>query len=119
VAAKKKPARPPPSPETFFEVACPRVMTIMRATCAELGGRYVVEVEGAGAWTLDFPAATVARGATPGADVIIHLSPAQFASLSTGKVELLKLTNSGQARFEGDRARIENVSLVLAFLERG
>ena len=50
---------------------------------------------------------------------LVHLSPAQFASLSTGKVELAKLVADGAARCEGEHARLENVSLVLAFLERG
>ncbi len=119
MATRKKPPRATPTPQAFFESACPRVLQIMRATCAELGGAYCIDVDGAGAWTLDFPSATVTPGRGPAAAVTVHLSPAQFASLSTGKVELAKLVADGAARCEGDRARLENVSLVLAFLERG
>jgi hypothetical protein len=119
VPAKKKAARAAPTPKQFFEVAVPRVLAIMRATCADLGGKYCVDVDGEGAWTLDFPAARVVPGCVEGSDVVVHLSQAQFASLSTSKVELAKLCADGAARVEGDRGRIENVSLVLAFLERG
>jgi len=119
MAARKKAPRTAPTPQSFFELACPRVLQIMRATCADLGGAYCIDVEGAGAWTLDFPTTTVKPGRSADAAVTVHLSPAQFASLSTGKVELAKLVADGAARCEGDRARLENVSLVLAFLERG
>jgi alkyl sulfatase BDS1-like metallo-beta-lactamase superfamily hydrolase len=118
VAAKKKAARAAPTPKQFFEVAVPRVLSIMRATCADLGGKYCVDVDGEGAWTLDFAAAKVVAGRADPADVVVHLTQAQFASLSTGKVELAKLAADGAARVEGDRGKIENVSLVLAFLER-
>jgi hypothetical protein len=118
MAAKKK-AKTAPTPQTFFEVSVPRVLNIMRATCADLGGKYVVEVEGAGAWTLDFTKPGVTPGKVDNPDVTIGLSAPQFASLSTGKVELLKLVADGQARCDGDRAKVENISLILAFLERG
>src|SRR3954470_13860329 len=117
MAAKKK-AKVAPPPKAFFETAVPRVLQIMRATCADLGGSYVVDVEGE-AWTLDFPNAKVTAGKREGADVVMKMNAAQFASLSTGKVELAKLCADGSVHVEGDRQKIENVSLVLAFLERG
>lgn len=117
--ATKQPSRSAPTPRAFFDVACPRVLRTLRATCAALGGRYVVEIHGEGSWTIDFPTASVTPGHTNVADVVIHLSPKQFASLSTGKVELKKLTASGEARFEGNAGKIENIALLLAFLERG
>jgi hypothetical protein len=40
--------------------------------------------------------------------VTVHLTLAQFASLATGKVELRSLVRD-----------IENLSLILAFLDRG
>lgn len=116
MAAKKRFA---PSPQAFFERSVPRVLDIMRARCAELGGRYTVHVEDSGVWTIDFTRAAVVADTVPGADVVIRLTPAQFASLSTGGTELRKLAVSGQAPFEGDAQKLENVSLVLAFLERG
>ena len=97
----------------------PRVLSIMRATCKDMGGRYRVDVDGAGSWVLDFPSAAVQPGAGAAADVVVHLSLAQFQSLSTSKVELAKLVADGAAKAEGDVKRIENVSLVWAFLERG
>ena len=117
MAARKK-AKAAPTPQAFFEGAVPRVLRIMRATCADLGGTYVVDVEGE-RWTLDFPGAKVVAGASDGADVVMTMNAAQFASLSTGKVELAKLCADGAVVVEGDRTKIENVSLVLAFLERG
>ncbi len=116
---KSKSRKPAPEPHTFFERAVPRVLSIMRVTCAELGGRYSVEVAGQGTWTLDFPEARVLPSAVEGADVIVHLSPEQFASLATGKIELRKLVADGAVRADGDASKLENVSLVLAFLERG
>jgi hypothetical protein len=114
MATKKK---QPPEPKVFFERAVPRVLSIMKATCAELGGRYSIEVDGAGAWTLDFVNTKVSQGRVDGADVFIAMTPAQFGSLTSGKVELLKLVSDGAVRCEGDRSKVENVSLVLAFLE--
>jgi alkyl sulfatase BDS1-like metallo-beta-lactamase superfamily hydrolase len=116
--AKKKTARAAPSPEVFFGTSLPRVLQMLRAACADLGGRYVVDVDGK-AWTLDYTSATVVAGAAANVDVTVRLSAAQFASLSTSKVELKKLVADGQAPCEGDRAKLENVSFVLAFLERG
>jgi hypothetical protein len=117
MAAKKKAAAPPMEPKRFFEVVVPRVLTIMRATCTDLGGRYGVDVEGHGAWSLDFPTASVLPG-KEGANVTVFLSLDQFASLSSSKVELAKLVADGKVRCEGDVGKIENVSLVLAFLAR-
>jgi hypothetical protein len=118
MAAKKKAAATPPmEPKRFFEVIVPRVLTIMRATCTDLGGRYGVEVDGHGAWSLDFPTASVLPG-RDGANVTVFLSLDQFASLSSSKTELAKLVADGKVRAEGDVGKIENVSLVLAFLAR-
>ena len=114
---RAKAAKPVPTPQAFFDGAVPRVLTIMRATCAELGGKHCIVVEGAGEWTLDFPNARVVAGRHQ-PDVTVYLAPEQFASLSTSKVELAKLVADGKARYEGDRSRVENVSLILAFLER-
>ena len=104
-------------PKRFFEVVVPRVLTIMRATCTDLGGRYGVDVEGHGAWSLDFPTATVVPG-REGANATVFLSIEQFGSLSSSKVELAKLVADGKVKAEGDVSKIENVSLVLAFLAR-
>lgn len=107
----------PIEPKKFFEVIVPRVLTIMRATCTDMGGRYAVEVDGHGAWSLDFPTASVVPG-KEGADVTVSLSRPQFDSLSSSSVELAKLVADGAVKCEGDVKRIENVSLVLAFLAR-
>jgi hypothetical protein len=115
--AKKKAAAAIP-PETFFATVVPRLLSIMRATCKDMGGRYVIAVDGAGAWTLDFPTAAVQKGAGENVDVTVHLTPEQFASLSSASVELAKLVASKAVRCEGDVGKIENVSLVLAFLSR-
>lgn len=117
MAAKKRATTPPMEPKRFFEVVVPRVLTLMRATCADLGGRYAVDVEGHGAWSLDFPTASVVPG-KEGADVTVFLSRDQFASLSSSKVELAKLVADRAVKCEGDAGKIENVSLVLAFLAR-
>lgn len=111
--------RAPIAPKAFFESSVPRVLSIMRATCKDLGGRYRIEVEGHGGWTLDFPTASVQPGEGGVADVTVRLSEAQFQSLTSAKVELAKLVATGAVPCEGDRARIENVSLVLAFLSSG
>lgn len=114
---KKK--RAPVAPKVFFESSVPRVLSIMRATCQDLGGRYRIEVEGHGAWTLDFPTASVQPGDGPAADVSLRLTEPQFQSLTNAKTELAKLVATGAVPCEGERARIENVSLVLAFLSSG
>lgn len=111
--------RPPIAPRTFFESAVPRVLTVMRATCKDLGGRYCIDVEGHGAWTLDFPTATLKPGRGESVDVTLFLTEPQFQSLTSAKVELAKLVATGAVRCEGDAAKIENISLVLAFLIRG
>ena len=116
-SARSRAKQPAIEPKRFFEVVVPRLLTAMRATCADLGGRYAVDVEGHGAWTLDFPAAQVVPGSA-GADVTVFLDVAQFASLSSASVELAKLVADKSVRTEGDASRIENVSLVLAFLAR-
>ena len=120
-AASKKGKKPPPSPQDFFARAAPRVLTALRTTTAELGGRYVIEVqgEGGGAWTLDFPAAAVRPGKEDGADLVVTLTAEQFAAVSTAKIELAKLVFDGSAPSVGERGRVENLSFVLAFLERG
>lgn len=115
MAAKKK--RAIPTPTAFFETLVPRVLRIMEKTCGELGGRYTVDVEGQGAWTLDFTTRAVTKGAAASSDVTLYLDAKQYESLSTGKIELLKLVHNGSVRCEGDQAKVENVSLVLAFLE--
>lgn len=117
MAAKKRAVAPAMEPKRFFEVVVPRVLTIMRATCTDLGGRYAVDVAGHGAWSLDFPTASVLPG-KDGADVTLYLSLEQFASLSSSKVELAKLVAEGTVKADGDVGKIENVSLVLAFLAR-
>lgn len=116
MAAKKKGNAP--TPEQFFGSAVPRVLSIMRATCKDLGGRYAIEVEGHGAWTLDFPNAAVQTGRMEPVDVTVTLTPAQFASLTGANVELAKLVRDKTVRTDGDVSKIENVSLVLAFLAR-
>jgi alkyl sulfatase BDS1-like metallo-beta-lactamase superfamily hydrolase len=85
----------------------------------ERGGRFVVAIDGAGGgtWCLDFGAAAVSKGLSD-ADVSIRLSLAQFVSLSSGRVELRKLIVDGEVACEGERARLEDLSLVLAFLAR-
>lgn len=118
MAAKKKPKKTAVEAKAFFGSMAPRVLSIMRATCAELGGRYAVDVEGQGAWTLDFPTASIAPG-NERADVVVRFTPEQFALLSTSRVELKKLVADGIVRCEGDVSRIENISLILAFLDRG
>jgi alkyl sulfatase BDS1-like metallo-beta-lactamase superfamily hydrolase len=107
------------APSAFFEAALPRVLSTLRATCKDLGGRYAIEVEGHGAWTLDFPGASVRAGRAADADVTLWLSEPQFQSLTKANVELARVVADGTVRCEGDRAKIENVSLVLAFLSRG
>lgn len=116
MAAKKKPNKTAIEARAFFATMAPRVLSIMRATCAELGGRYGVDVEGQGSWTLDFPSATIAEGIER-ADVTVRFTNEQFGLLSTSRVELKKLVADGVVRCEGDVSRIENVSLVLAFLD--
>lgn len=118
--AKKRPSKKTaPTPTHFFEVACPRVLSSMRTLCQERGGRFALVVDGeeGGAWTVDFTSPEVRRG-REAADVTVTLTPAQFASLSTGKVELRKLVVDGAAPCEGARERLEDLALVLAFLER-
>jgi hypothetical protein len=108
-------------PRTFFEKACPRILDVMRTTCVELGGKYTIEVTGdeGGAWTLDYPAAQVRAGKDAAADLYVTLTPEQFAGVSTGKEELAKLVADGRAPSTGDAKRVENLSFVLAFLQRG
>jgi hypothetical protein len=106
------------TPAAFFSTACPRVLSILRETCSKLGGRYVIHVTDSGSWTVDFPTQTVTAGAADAADLTITCSAAQFESLQSPKVELKKLIASGALKAEGDLARVENVSLVLAFLSR-
>lgn len=126
MAARKKPSstkkgKLAPAPRAFFEGAAPRLLSILRTTCAELGGVYVVLVQGddGGAWTLDFPRAEVRAGAHDGADLVVTLSPDQFAAVATARIELAKLVADGSAPSQGERQRVENLSFVLAFLERG
>jgi hypothetical protein len=121
--AKKKSARkkkaPPPPPKEFFEVAAPRVLTAMSSLCASMGGSYafVVEGEGGGAWTLDFTDASVREG-SDGADLTVTLPIEDFPVLATAKGELRKLVADGTAACEGEKDRLENLSMVVAFLQR-
>ena len=91
---------------------------MMKATCADLGGSYVIHVDGYGVWTLDFPGACVRTGASADAHVVLFLTLAQFEALQNPKTELKKLVTGGAVRCEGDLGKVENVSLVLAFLAR-
>lgn len=118
-AAKKRSSPQALDPTAFFEVACPRVLHAMRSLLAERGGRFAVVVEGpgGGTWCLDFAAAAVSQGPAA-ADVTIHLTLPQFVSLSSGRVELRKLIVDGEVPCEGQRERLEDLSLVLAFLSR-
>jgi len=113
--ATKKKGRSAPDPDTFFLVSCPRVLRAMRGTCQELGGRYGVVVDDR-AFVIDFVTGTVVPGAGA-ADVTVRLTPPQFASLATGRVELRALVRDGLVACDGDAARLENLALVLAFLE--
>jgi len=128
-AAKKTPARkkkarskkpPPPTPAEFFERSVPRVLTAMASLCKSMGGVYAMVVEGdeGGAWTLDFGQAAVRPG-TEGADLTVTLDLEQFQLLTTARGELRKLIAAGDARAEGgDPEKIENLSMVVAFLQR-
>ena len=109
-----------PAPEQFFSQLCPPLLRSMRSLCAEMGGSYAIVVEGAGggAWTLDFAGAEVRAGGD-GANVTLTMSPERFASLSSARVELRKLVADGEVSCEGDPGRLENLSFVLAFLQRG
>jgi len=113
MASKKK--APPVDVDAFFSRTVPRLLGAMRALCAERGGRYGVVVDGR-AFTIDFAQAAVVAGAD-NVDVTVTLSAAQFQSLAAG-TELRKLVASGEAALSGDRDRIEDLSLVLAFLAR-
>ena len=115
MATKKKTAV---APTAFFHTAVPRVLTLMKATCADLGGSYAIHIDGHGAWTLDFPSACVRDGAAADAQVALFLTLAQFEALQNPKTELKKLVTSGAVRCQGDLGKVENVSLVLAFLAR-
>lgn len=115
MATKKRPAI---DPATFLLQACPRVLRAMRATVVELGGRYGVVVDGA-PFLIDFTTQQVAAGSVAGADVVVTMDAARFASLATGRVELRSLVRDGVVGAEGDRTRLENLALILAFLERG
>lgn len=118
MATKKK--KPAPEPVAFFTSAVPRVLRAMRATCAELGGSYGVTVDDS-AFVIDFVSASanVANDAKDvnATDVAVTMTRAQFESLATGKVELLALVKSGVVASRGDVNRLENLSLILAFLE--
>ena len=117
MATKKK--KPAPEPSMFFTGAVPRVLGAMRATAAELGGSYGVVVDDS-AFVIDFPSASakaVDAAAAAAADVTVTMSRAQFESLATGKVELLALVKSGAVGSHGDVSRLENLSLILAFLD--
>jgi hypothetical protein len=116
MAAKKKAS--PPNPDTFFGNAVPRVLSIMRDRCKEMGGTYTIDIEGVGAWTLDFPNATVVKGPDANATFTLHMTLDQFGSLTSASVELAKLVADKKVRLDGDASKIENVSLVLAFLAR-
>lgn len=91
----------------------------MRSLLAERGGRFAVVVDGpsGGTWYLDFATAAVSRDPSA-VDVTIQLTLPQFVSLSSGRVELRKLIVDGEVPCEGQRARLEDLSLVLAFLSR-
>lgn len=121
--AKKRPRSkkpPPPTPAEFFETSVPRVLTAMRSLCQTMGGTYamVIEGDGGGAWTLDFDDAVVRAGAES-ADLTVTLGPDEFAELTTAKGELRKLIAAGDARAEGgDPEKIENLSMIVAFLRR-
>lgn len=106
--------------DRFFAAVCPRLMTAMQEKLAELGGRYVVVVEGegGGAWTLDFGTGAVSEGAGA-ADLKLELTAEQFTSLASPKVELRKLVSDGTVKSEGDTDRVENLSLLFAFLNAG
>jgi alkyl sulfatase BDS1-like metallo-beta-lactamase superfamily hydrolase len=115
MATKKK--KPAPEPVAFFTSAVPRVLRAMRATCAELGGSYGVTVDDS-AFVIDFASASANVAADVSAtDVAVTMTRAQFESLATGKVELLALVRSGAVASRGDVNRLENLSLILAFLE--
>jgi hypothetical protein len=113
---KKKPA---PTPTQFFTQMCPPLLTSMRTLCQEKGGVFaiVVDAEDGGTWSLDFGEASVREGGE-GADVTITMTGEQFGSLTGAKVELRKLVADGDVACEGDRDRIEDLALVLAFLQR-
>ena len=102
----------------FFGQMCPRLISAMRAQLAEMGGRYVITVEGesGGTWTLDYDAGTAVGRADAGAALSLTMSDAQFASLAKPQTELRKLVSSGQVTAEGDLDKVENLSLQLAFL---
>lgn len=115
----RKKKAPPPSPTEFFEVAAPRVLRAMASLCASMGGSYAITVEGdgGGTWTLDFDEASVRSGGD-GADLTVTLGLEQFGELSSAKGELRKLVKGGSAVCAGDDGKLENLSMVLAFLQR-
>jgi len=105
-------------PATFLLQACPRVLRAMRSTVTELGGRYGVVVDGA-PYLIDFTTQQVTSGDVAGADVVVTMDAARFGSLATGKVELRSLVRDGVVGASGDASKLENLALILAFLERG
>jgi hypothetical protein len=115
MATKKKPAV---DPATFLLQACPRVLRAMRSTVTELGGRYGVVVDGT-PYLIDFTTQQVTSGSTAGADVVVTMDAARFGSLATGRVELRSLVRDGVVKADGDVSKLENLALILAFLERG
>jgi hypothetical protein len=103
-------------PAAFFGEAVPMLLSRMRAMCQDRGGKFAVVVDGAGAWTLDFEKAEVREGEEE-ADVRLSMDEETFGSLSQAKVELRKLVVDGAVTCEGEKDRVEDLSLILAFLQ--
>jgi len=99
----------------MFDSALPALLSAQRARCAQIGGEYGFDIggEGGGAWTLDFVAATVARGLPKKATLTIAMPASDFEKLLKGQLDVTAALKEGRVRITGDSKRLADLMSVL------
>ncbi|MBN2358330.1 MAG: SCP2 sterol-binding domain-containing protein [Deltaproteobacteria bacterium] len=103
------------TPEQFFSDICPKILEAQKEPCAKLGGTYGIQLFGerGGAWTLDFPRATVNNGIGDKVDLYLEMDAEDFASMMKGKLDIEAAARAGKIRFNGDARLFGNLAAVL------
>jgi hypothetical protein len=105
----------PVTPQEFFSVMCPKVLSLHGAICQKIGGTYAFQLfgDGGGAWTLDYNSQLVHEGVMDKPDLYVEMDAADFSDLLKGTLDVEAAADDGRIRIGGDAALFSNLIAVL------
>lgn len=103
------------TPAQFFNELVPQILHVQRGACQTLGGTYAIQLFGdqGGAWTLDFPNASIESGARDDVDLYVEMSAADFQGLMKGTLDIPAAARAGRVRVEGNPQLFLNLAAIL------